>query len=380
MKLKKIMSAVVATTTLLTGTAFHASASKATILQGDANNDNSVNVSDVAWLSRYLVGKENADSYNITCADATRDGIIDYQDHNMILDFCINKDSNKPITYQAELYDNLNNEERDYYKFSYANGEATGIEEYTLEKPVSKARTYSLLREAEEEYDYDFVRDYSNTGVVKVGNGSGFIVDDHLVLTAAHCVCGGTASNILVAEDLTVTVYNSDETTFKVYTVDSIHVPQKYFDFDDKGGSTYNVDFDYALIHIDSRYDNIPSKTFSQYEPFQIGYITKKFIEKQITVTTSGFTAIPDSSEGMHRYYSVGNIVSDSTDLRYHAYANANYGDSGGLAYYNSVYNEEVIKSAIGNITGGGEGADYDSSGVRITPTIARFIFNNEYI
>lgn len=362
---KKIMSTAVAMATLLTGMSFPVSATMVTILQGDVNNDNFVNVRDVAWMARYLKGTQSADSYNVTAADATKDGIIDYQDHNMILDNI----SNNPQTYARELYENLNDEERDYYKFGYSNKVPTGRSEYTL--PASNTTTYSLSRATES--IPDFVRDYSNTGVVRVGNGSGFIVDDHLVITAAHCVCGGTSSNPTAFADLEVTVYNDDETVSKKYTIDSIHVPQEYYGSDKDS-------YDYALIHIDDHYDNIPTRTFSQYEPYQIGYITNKFIDDERTIITSGYTTIPNSSQENNRYYSVGNVDSKSTNLRYHAQAGSNYGDSGGLAYYESKYNNEIIKSAIGNITGGGDGAGYMAWGVRITPTIARFIFNNENI
>lgn len=354
---------------------FPVSATNVLILQGDANNDNSVNVRDVAWLSRYLQGKEHADSYNITSADANRDGVIDYQDHNMILDNI----SKTPVTYQTELYDNLNDEERTYYKFSYSNGATTSRKEYTLSE--SNATAYNALRTTED--IPNFVRDYSNTGVVRVGNGSGFIVDDHLVITAAHCVCDWTLSNPKAHQNLTVTVYNNDETSSKTYTVDSIHVPKKYYSNDSAQRDAY----DYALLHIDNRYDNIPTRTFSQYEPFKIGYATNEFIKDGGTIITSGFTTNPNSSQGNHRYYSTGSMIDWNLvdpnfpgDLRYHANAGANAGDSGGLAYYNSDYNDELIKSAIGNITGGGPGAGYMVWGVRMTPTIARFIFNNENI
>ncbi len=362
------------------------SASEVSILQGDANNDNIVNVRDVAWLSRYLQGTAHATAYNITCADATRDGIIDYQDHNMILDFCVNQTSVVPITYRTELYDNLNNEEREYYKFSYANGSSIGIEEYTLQSPSASTTAYNLLRETTD--TPEFIRDTSNIGVVKIecdfgtftSLGSGFIVDDHLIVTAAHSVCGGTAAEPTANPNITVKVYNANETTSKVYTIDSIHVPQEFYAYDEE--RDYN--YDYALLHIDSHYDNIPIRTFSQYEPFKLGYMTSKFIDDKGSIVTSGFTDAPDSEEGNHRYYSMGNIdvnvLVQTTDLRYYSNSGANGGDSGGLAYYNSVYNNELIKSAIGNITGGGSNVNYIACGVRITPTIARFIFNNENI
>ncbi len=371
--IKKLLA--VAMSTLLAGINIPVSATNVSILQGDANSDNSVNVRDVAWLNRYLKGKECADSYNITSADVNRDGIIDYQDYNMILDNI----SETPVTYQTELYDNLNDEERAYYKFIYSNGKTTDKYDYTLYE--SNVATYNNTLRTTEDIP-EFIRDYSNTGVVRVGAGSGFIVDDHLVITAAHCVCNWELSDPEAYQNLTVTVYNNDETSSKTYTIDSVHVPQKYY----SDNSAQRDVYDYALIHIDDHYDNIPIRTFSQYEPFQIGYVTNEFIRSGGTIVTSGFTVDPDLLSENHRYYSIGSMINKEEDtdfpfdLRYHANAGANGGDSGGLAYYNSNYNNEIIKSAIGNITGGGENADYKVWGVRMTPTIARFIFNNENI
>ena len=385
MKFKKIFSGFLAVASMLVGVGtvaqpFEVSASTIYIKQGDVDNDGYTSISDLVWISHYLHGMNTANSNEITRMDATRDGVIDYQDYNMVVNF--NLGIGSPQTYYQEPYDSLNDETRSYYKYSYSNGSVVGtVQPYTLYLPGTNT---NMLRSAKRALTAPtFIRDYSNINTVQIttsdGLGSGFIVGDHIVATAAHVISGGTSNNISIANNIKVKVYDATESSYVEYNVDSVHVPQDYFTT-----SSVDYNYDYALLHIDSQYDNDDNKTFEQYNAWNIGYMTSKFIADNGIVVASGFTVPANSPSGstIHRYYSSGSIYddSDTTDLRFHANAGSNGGDSGGPVYYNSDYNSEIIKSVVGNVTGGGLGADYKVWGCRMIPTIARFYLNNSNI
>ncbi len=354
------------------------------VKEGDVNNDGSTSVTDAVITSKYLHGSVSCSEENITRMDATREGIIDYQDYNFIINCIIGYET--PQTYYQTVYDPIIDESRTYYKYSYSNGSAVGSPtEYTLNVPGDG----SNMREALDRTTPNFIRDYTNISTVRIfGNidntyfsGSGFIIDDHVVATCVHCVALGTSNNISVFNNLKVRVYDSTESTYIDYNIDSVHVPKSYFP-NNSNIEPYN-EYDYALIHIDSQYDNDSSKTFSQYDPYNIGYMTSKFFSDQGTITTSGYTTDPNNqTAGTHRYYSQGTVYNNPTANKYGSYACANNGDSGGIAYYNSNYNNSIIKSAVGNINSRGYANYnlYETFGCRMTPTLARFYLHNSNI
>lgn len=331
----------------------------------------------MVYLTNYLKGKNSPDVAVLTRMDADQNKLIDRQDYNKMVAFYIGNETPQTITTSTLI--SANNETRTYCKHVYSDQTPlTTYQTYHLAAPTnSSIVSYSLSN-----FEND-VQDCVNKNVVKLscidsnGNkvdyGTGFIVGDNIVATAGHCVYGKNENTFV--KGIEVKVYDENCTqvldTFKAL---SLHVPYQFV----TATNGCHDNYDYGLIVVDNAEDNSETQ-IGDYGKWSPGIMTDEFISTPSNVvTTSGFTTYNGIDS---RYYSSGTIIDHDEEannlkpLRFSATAISKGGKSGGPVYYESTLGNKLIRSVVGICTGAGFSSE--TWGTRMTPTVARFFFNN---
>jgi len=377
MKLKKTvksLAAAVITLSLACVTVpFTASANTDTTTisfwQGDVNGDGDVSTADVVLVLRYLNGSVGASVQQLTRMDVFTNKVIEMQDYNKILDFAANIET--PQFVESELYSAIDCTSRRYSKYDYELEKEMG--NYVITANTSSAGVNSRIFETYNDY-----RDYENLNTVQLdldGNiGSGFIVGEHVVATAAHCLYGSDGNGgFTFCPNVEINVYNAAGTQIvQTYTPVSAHIPVNYRAHLTIGDG-FEDNYDYALLYVE--------EDLSSHGIWSLGCMTTEFMATGSNVIASGFTA---HDSVYSRYYSRGPIRNpveidtgkNNMDLRFTSESKLYGGKSGGPVYYEATYGGNTIKSVIG-IGTGAEPQSNNTWGTRITPTILQFYLNN---
>lgn len=296
------------------------------------------------------------------------------------------------------------NENRTYYSYDAKSG--AFIEEYELESlnTIDMPSARSGLID-------DRTIDWSKQGVVKIfctkpdcfERGTGFVVGEHVIATAAHVIRDSYIDNILLFEG------SADD--YIQLTPVEYHLPKKYYEEyqkwetseDDakKEAERESRCRDYALITV--------KEDLSDYMCFNLGVATDAAIENNMEVTVTGFPStvytpfnfvndkktnnmytgtgiLLDMSEYMSNYleeYKQTSYIEDFKYIKnkdlifcYDTYASA--GNSGGPVYATESYDGNVYYTVVGiNVAGGGSGC---RMGVRMTTDLLHFYMNNSYL
>lgn len=230
--------------------------------------------------------------------------------------------------------------------------------------------------------DDDRVVDFTKSGVVKLMTsnnyvGTGFVVDDHTIATAAHCVKGYKISAIRLFD----TDGNIEQTATPVET----HIPQKYI-----ANAQDSVNYDYALITV--------SEDLSAYEMFDLGVSLDTAIDNNTAVSVTGFPKyINNDYENEVNNYTINNMYTGNGVLKYRDdttlvinsetktfykdsalfyTTDSSGGNSGGPVYVTTSYYGEVYYTVIG-IHNYGLGSINLNSATRMTPELLRFYLSN---
>lgn len=268
---RKVVAAVMAVTCLSSVTA--PLSSTATYDPCDVNRDGSVNMGDVLCLNKHLLGVLYYTDYNQL--DANQSHTVDATDVNCVMQKALNmsytscyirqypnaymEPVNMPaisstVTLDSSVATDATNS-RWYVGYSYL--EDAPIDRYELTATMDtltstqNAQARSLINGDD---NRGVAHGYENTGIVYIRHyGTGFIVGDHHIATAAHCVGGNNG----IYENLEILTY--DRTGLPVedggLTIAEIHIPEDY--------SSTRTDLDYALITV--------QEDLSEYIHFEIG-------------------------------------------------------------------------------------------------------------
>lgn len=367
MKFLRFLAIVLSLTLISGGATFlpasSASATTDTILLGDVTDGDGVTAIDALLVQRYLRGEVTATPRQLTAMDVNEDGVIDNTDVSTIM-YQIVMGNFSYVT--KELYTVPDNSSVTYYKHNCSSTNSTQYTQYTIQStsnyPASTNDLSSSNLSELRSVDYP---DYQNIECVKVTcssvQGSGFVVDNHLIMTAAHCVYGNSSFFSNVA----VTFYDENMNPSTPISARYIHVPENF-------ALTGNVNYDYALIYVD--------EDLSDYV-VNIGVMTDYFMTTGQNLTTSGFTMynIMQRCTG-----SITTMASYPLEIsyRFHSNGKCKSGKSGGMVYFESTSSPSSTytinyKSVVGNAT---HTSGEDTFGCRITTSLLRFIYQNSYL
>lgn len=390
MNVRKIKATVIAIATALTTltsiSVMNVSATTMSFLQGDVNGDGSISASDMVNISEYLQATIIADQSMLTRMDADNNKAIDINDISTIRNFMFGLATPQNLT-NVTMLTVPDNDERIYWKHNCSSTNVYSYEEYTLNNSLTRTVQSREIPGIENTIDDE----NNNVVMITAGQGesgsiaSGFIIDDHIIATAAHCVTdnGKNGNPTSFSTNIKVRVYQDEGVTL-AETCDavSVHVPKSFMDY---GNDYRRCNYDYALIYVE--------EDLSEYGICNIGYMTDEFMATSTRIVTSGFTT--SDNETLQRYYSSGYIVDfeeldenstvyENKTLRYRTLGCSRRGKSGGPSYYEKTFGSVTTKVVVGILTHGGideeTGVNYGSRGVMFTPTIARFYFNNSEI
>ncbi len=353
-KIWALMSAAVTTSALVVSM----TGSSVTTVR-DADGDGRYTGSDATLTLRYLKGDFNPSS--VRSFDFDGNGIISYVDALKVLGYYTGSFNDDSLPGPVGADSTAVATTRTYWRHYYSSSNPSSHSEYSLTVDPrdntasnSNARThFGVIGEDDRVFD-------NNTSVVRLFNGTGFIVDDHVIATAAHCVFDYYTNEFL---DATITIVDGNN-RISINPVYADICRNYYIDTDN--------DYDYALLYVED--------DLSEYGTFKMGTILSEYIEADGEVTVSGFPKyIPNDavdSSRIDRYKATGNLESDyGMSLRYNA--DATSGTSGGPVYVSEEYDGEEYNTVIG-IHYGTSGAA--SFAVEITPDILKFYNDNPNI
>ncbi len=336
-KFKSILSIIAAAVTCISSGFVSVSAATESYDILDVNRDGKVNVSDVVVINNYLRGDSHITDYNRF--DVNKSLTIDSVDSGTIMakvlmtscksSYFSRKSGNEVAfpTVSGFKPDGLASsiENMCYEKYSYT--ENKQLKDYYL-TPANSPNYYADTREIIDGEDSRYAAyGEENTGIVKLtintnSYGTGFIVGDHQIATAAHCVYGGGNSSWYSVE---ITTYDSNGllTGTKLTPIEA-HVPKLYNGVDGKDNM-----YDYALITV--------KENLSDYVHFDLG--------TSYNVTASDFSKVPlyvtgcpglvnDSLNTSKRLYSDEGHVSDKDNTSVlHYDVDTSGGNSGSPVY-----------------------------------------------
>ncbi|MBP3380646.1 MAG: trypsin-like peptidase domain-containing protein [Ruminococcus sp.] len=256
---------------------------------------------------------------------------------------------------------------------------------YTLTtQPRSNISAYTIYGNDSREIDW------TKNGVVKIvtttasdpgveGLGTGFVVDKHVIATAAHLlVSSGSLEKHMVTSidlfDASDSSENNRKPTLSATPVE-YHIPAEFESrndeyYDDSNGK-YDPTQDYALITV--------KEDLSQYMCFGIAnpldtFVSENGQNRSGNIMTTGFpgnvTGEPDANYTKNGAYTgYGSISAINSEYLYYNIDTSN-GNSGGPVYLREVVGDRMYYTVIGINVG------YASSGnigIRMTPDILKF-------
>lgn len=315
----------------------------------DVNQDGSVTIADYSYITARLNGYKTSSYENL---DVNNNGIFSIVDGNIVYDYAWNGPRSTPVSVQN--FGNLlagnietlsNSDSTTYWKHDCTNPDNSNVlTEYTLTLPgqTETAATASIQPPT------SMAVDNGETAIVKLKHsntkwGTGTIVGDHIIATAAHCVYDFKTG---LFKDFSIQIIDSGNTVIDTFYPKYIHIEKDY------GRKYYENDIekndyqdDYALIYVED--------DLSEYGKFEIGLGLDSFVNdttgtKRIKV--SGFPEpcnwIPSGSSAGSRYISEGSIIYKSENPSNLIFYNAiTYnGDSGAPAYVDETYTFDGIQ------------------------------------
>ena len=243
--------------------------------------------------------------------------------------------------------------EREYIYCNYSTDPWT-YDNYSLK--LENANNINNLSDIARKGDYTLDNE---TAVVRIENvgGSGFIINEHTIVTAGHCVY-----NISNREfyDFTISITDAEGNVIKNLNPKFAHVPKAFADAPNKN-HLYAYINDYAMI--------IVEEDLSEYGMFDLGVATNQFMENKSEVAFCGYPDFNNGNNWGKRYSANGNITDSNSSVI--EYSTTTYeGMSGGPVYCEREYFGQTYKTIIAiHIRGG--------TGTRITSDLLKFYYSN---
>jgi len=371
------------------------SADTSTYLKGDVNNNNQLDIADLSSIALYLSGSTTVDNSTAERMDVDGNKVVDSSDKAMISSMLLGDTPKEYETYSNDS-DIPNTLSRTYYRYNPVSGVKKGS--YTLPS-LNTLTTTSVNSNIEERGiigEDDRVAEPGLQGVLNVqlpsgeNFGTAFVVDDHTILTAAHVLYNydtdtsdGDDSNL--RQNLKFKVFDSNNTATNIQiTPVEYHIPARYVN---NGSDRY----DYAIV---TTSEDLSNYNGVNYINFDLGTMrcarTIGDSTNNIYVTGfggSGSQLDEEINSDLENIKSTGcgslktddvNSSDDDYFLRY--YTDMVGGDSGGPVYIYSGSTKVVIGINVYSILlmeNGQPTANLWNEGIKITPDILSFVYNN---
>lgn len=342
----------------------------------DANGDGATLLNDAILTNSYLLGKYNPT--NVKSFDFDGNGVISEMDKAKIQHYLLGNidDTGLPgpstetvSTYSRTLY---------YRRHDCSDTNPSSRTAYSLTVDYLDNSASSNNPVPYEVFPPNNMVLDNDTAVVRLerenggGNGTGFIVGDHIIATAAHCVYNNGFYN------MNIEIIDSNNQVVETLESRYIHIPELY------AYNSPNSHFDYALIYVE--------EDLSEYGAFKMGIALDDYIENNGSVVVSGFgNEYPDNYSGPTgeiRLKSVGNVaVSNDHELQNSKLfydADASGGSSGGPVYVEEAFYAGgtwyTYKNVVAIHTNGSSQYENYNCGTRVNPSILKFYYNNAYL
>lgn len=392
--IKKRIYAIMSAAAVSSALAVSLSSSANTVVR-DANGDGLIRMNDAVITTQYLMGKYNPT--NVKSFDFDGNNVISAMDSMKIQQYLLGNISETNLPSPSNEVTNAASSTIAYLRHDCSDDIKHSFTEYSLTVNLLDNTTQNSTSPRSIIGENDMVTAADETAVVKLVNsttnehiGSGFIVGDHIVATAAHCVCTDTNE----FSDITMNIVNENNNIIRTLQPEYIHVAKD---------AIYNTNLirgnsDYALLYFD--------ESLSQYGVFQMGVATDEYRDQHGRIVVSGFPGIypPNYSGpvGNIRFKASGNLYYSTDDYynsvpaknkyRFFYDADTYGGDSGGPVYVDEAFYAGgqwyTYKTVIGihtastvNSTPGYQYCDSNyNSGVRITPDLLKFYYENTYL
>lgn len=371
---------------------------------GDVDNDGQLTMMDQVSLNKYLAGKIELVDY--TKADTNADCLVDIVDSKILRMRLAEQISALPYTrygggsQYASVGAKSVNESREYTIFDAKTGEA--VNSYILDSNPINDNSRAIIGE-----DTRY-RDDSLTGVVKIFvdglSSTGFVVDDHTIATAAHCVFNsGTNStsgfNYSEASVDEIRVIGKSGNLVKTINgMYNVHVPNAYISNMVAARNAHKNNneelkqekliianaYDYALITVE--------EDLSEYACFDLGIATDGMMSDSQKLYCTGF---PDRAlgEGVNfstdkRFTGEGYMEPDLSsafpERKIYYNIDMSGGNSGGPVYVKNTIGTTTYYTVVGintrAVDSDNDGYDDINNGTQMTTELLHFYKNNEYI
>ncbi|MDE5564026.1 MAG: serine protease [Oscillospiraceae bacterium] len=275
-------------------------------------------------------------------------------------------------------------ESRTYIKRSYIkNGATTSIkqEEYTLTQSlldgIASTRTVAPddRKPDAQTSVVEFTTRDNRYGQPSYSGGTGFIIGDNMIVTAAHCL--RTHDNLDYSSQITIKLKDPKTgITHNVYPIE-VHIPKAYV-------QKKSHDNDYALLVVD--------KDLSAYGSFSLGVLTDNATSAdEIPLFATGYPSFVNNQPGNHIQYTGTGYLHSVSERILTMNNYVSHGNSGGPVYVKTNYRfgsntEWTTSTTVVGICVGDNGVeDFAKPGAfteacRITPALLQFYYNNPNI
>ncbi len=205
--------------------------------------------------------------------------------------------------------------------------------------------------------------------------GTGFIIGEHEIMTAAHLIYGNDY-NCSHIDSAKAVIPDSSTYTDNALTLNivSAHVPKTYINSINNMNGENARYYDYAIMTV--------QEDLSSYGCYLLGMGTDSIKQKNVPIHSLGYA-------GRNLKISHGTIdVVQESSYKFNLFSLP--GSSGGPIYVESSFgvpgtsNEEyqikTYRTAISIVSGGNGTANPNPYGTRIRPVIMQFAYDNEYL